>query len=59
MAVNINSRELANVFKMEFKFFRKKLVIMPIAALLHMMMMTLNWNTDAKESRVNAPMRLR
>jgi len=59
MAVNINSRALANVFKMEFKFFRKKLVIMPIAALLHMMMMTLNWNTDAKESRVNAPMRLR
>jgi len=57
--VNINSRALANVFKIEFKFFRKKLVIMPIAALLHMMMMTLNWNTDAKESRVNAPIRLR
>jgi hypothetical protein len=58
MAVNINSRALANVFNMEFKFLRKKLVMIPIAALLNMMMMTLNWNTDAKESRVKAPKRL-
>lgn len=41
MAVNINSNALAKVFKMEFKFFKKKLVIIPMAALLNMIRTTL------------------
>lgn len=40
IAVNINSNALANVFKMELRLRRKRLVTMPMAALLKAIMMT-------------------
>jgi hypothetical protein len=57
-AVNINSKALANVFKMEFRFLRKKLVIIPIAALLIMISRTVGRNTAARAVGSNASCRL-
>ena len=53
-AVNISSKALAKVFRMEFNFFKKRDVTIPMAALFKMMAMTLIVMIDVILSLVNA-----
>ena len=53
-AVNRSSSALANVFNMEFKYLRKKLVMIPTAQLLNIIMKTCGRNISARFSMLKA-----
>lgn len=53
-AVNMSSRALANVFKIELRVLRKKLVIMPMAALFSMISSTVGRRTAPRAAGWNA-----
>ena len=53
-AVNINSIALANIFKIEFKFFKNKLVVIPASALLKIIKRTGITNTCDSDCLLNA-----
>ena len=54
-AVNISSKALAKVFKIEFRFLKNRLVVMPMAALLNMIARTMGLPSEATLSTVKAP----
>ena len=54
MPVNMSSNALANVFNIELSDFKNKLVTIPIAALLRIIINTFQWNTRLSESQDKA-----
>ena len=58
IAVKTSSKALAKVFTIEFRFFKKKLVIIPIAALLNMIKRTLGSMKILGPALLNASKRL-